>query len=286
MAHAIETRRSRLLLGALVVAHLVAISRQVDARGTPSILTRAVFAALSPVQRAGHAVVGAAFGTWTRYLDLRGVEAENARLHERVRYLELLLQERQQQAREAERLREIFALRRLLPFESIVAEVIARDGLPWYRTFTIDKGENHGVRLDLPVISPTGVVGRVVAVGPSAARVQLLLDRESGVGVRIERSRVTGVVAGQLGPGEEPSHEVLLKYVPLTADVVVGDVVVTSGLDRIFPAGLMVGRISSVARGAGLFKEVTVSPSAGFGAIEQVLVLDYDAPDTATPRER
>lgn len=285
MALVIETRRSRFLLGALIVLHLVAISRQIDARGGTSVLTRALFAALSPFQRAAHAVVSGIHGTWSAYLGLRGVRDENARLVEKVQHLELLLQERQQQARESERLRQVFELRPILPHETIVAEVIARDGVPWYRTLTIDKGDQDGVGLGAPVISATGVVGRVVMVGPHAARVQLLLDRDSGVGVRIERSRVTGVVAGQLGGGETTSLELVLRYVPFTADVVVGDVVVTSGLDQIYPRGLMVGRVSAVARGSGLFKEVTVAPSAGFQALEHVLVVRYAPPDSTLVRE-
>ena len=281
MAGVIETRRSRFLLLALVVLHLVAISRQVDAGGGTSVLTRALFAALSPVQRLTHAVVGGMRGTWSAYVGLRGVREENERLQEKVRHLELLLQERQQQARESERLRELFELRPILPHRTLVAEVIARDGVPWYRTLTIDKGEQEGVTLGSPVISATGVVGRVVMTGPRAARVQVLLDRDSGVGVRIERSRVTGLVAGQVGQGDASGHDLVLRYVPLTADVVVGDVVVTSGLDQVYPRGLLVGRVSAVSRGAGLFKDIVVSPSAGFHALEQVLVVQYRPPDSA-----
>jgi rod shape-determining protein MreC len=246
-------------------------------------MARALFATLSPVQRLDHGILAGVHGTWSSYVGLRGVRAENARLDEKIRHLELLLQERQQQARESDRLRELFELRPILPHETLVAEVIARDGVPWYRTLTIDKGERHGVTMGAPVISATGVVGRVVMTGPAAARVQLLLDRDSGVGVRIERSRVTGLVAGQVGPGEASSYELVLRYVPLTADVVVGDIVVTSGLDQIFPRGLMVGRVSAVTRGSGLFKEITVTPSAGFHSLEQVLVVRYVPPDSSTP---
>jgi rod shape-determining protein MreC len=123
------------------------------------------------------------------------------------------------------------------------------------------------------VISATGVVGRVVGLGPHAARVQLLLDRESGVGVRIERSRITGVVSGQAGFADTVGGDLSLKYVPTLADVVVGDVVVTSGLDRMFPKGLMVGRVRAVTQGGGLFKEILVTPSARFERLEEVMVV-------------
>jgi len=122
------------------------------------------------------------------------------------------------------------------------------------------------------VLGVGGVLGRVVSVGPAAAKVQLLLDRDSGVGVRIERTRTTAVVAGQVSFEDSGTSELLMKYVPVLADVVVGDVVVTSGLDQIYPKGLVVGRVRSVGKGSGLFKEVAVQPSANFEAIEEVMV--------------
>jgi rod shape-determining protein MreC len=145
--------------------------------------------------------------------------------------------------------------------------------VPWFRSLTLDKGEQDGVRLDAAVISATGVVGRVFAVGPHAARVQVLLDRDSGAAALVERSRVSGVVSGQVRASEQGSEDLALKYVSERSDVVVGDVVVTSGLDRIFPRGLMVGRVRAVTTGTGLFKEILVAPSARFERLEEVMVV-------------
>ena len=273
MTEAWEGRRSRVLLAGLVLGHLVLISQQVEgARGT-ALLERAVFAFLSPFQRLAAGAVAGISGTWRGYVDLRRVHAENAALQERVRLLELDLQRRQEQIREAERLRDITGVKPLLPLDTFVARVIATEGVPWFRTLTIDKGLIEGVALNAPVISPHGVVGRVIAVGPQAARVQLLLDKASGVGVRIERSRISGVVSGRAGFADRAGGELDLLYVPVLADVVVGDVVVTSGLDRIFPRGLMVGRVRSVTTGTGLFKEILVAPSARFERLEEVMVV-------------
>ena len=272
MARAVDTRKSRFLLGALVLAHLAVVSQQVDAGGA-SLLEHVLFSALSPFQRGVAGVVRAASDAWSGYLGLRGVHEENRRLREKVSFLERHLQERQQQASEAERLRELLQLKEILPLETVSAEVIAQDGLPWYRNVTIDKGLRDGVTLDAPVISATGVVGRVVAVGPLAAKVQLLLDRDSGVGVRIERSRTIGVVSGKVGFADSGTTDLDLKYVAAFADVVVGDVVVTSGTDGIFPKGLVVGRVRSVGAGSGLFKEVLVVPSARFDSLETLMVV-------------
>lgn len=273
MARLFDARRSRLVLGALVLGHLVVISRQVDAGGGASLLERIVFAVLTPLQRTVAGAVRGLREAWTSYVDLRGVHEENLRLRERIRTLETQLQERQHLAREAERLRELLELRRILPMETVVAEVVARDGLPWFRTVTVNKGKEDGVGLNAPVLSPTGVVGRVIELGPHAAKVQLLLDRDSGVGVLMERSRVTGVLQGQVGFADSGTTDLVMKYVPALAEVAVGDVVITSGLDRIYPKGLVVGRVNSVGKNSGLFKEVLVAPSARFDRIEEVLVV-------------
>ena len=275
----LDTRKSRFLLAGLVLGHLVIISQQVEGGSGARLLDQTVFAFLSPFQRlAGGAVAGVA-GTWRGYVDLRRVHAESQELHERVRVLEMQLQESEEQLREAERLGEIAAVKPHLPLATVVARVIATDGLPWFRNITIDRGLTDGVALNAPVMSAHGVVGRVIAVGPRAARVQILLDKSSSVGVRIERSRITGVVTGKAGYGDTAGGDLDLLYVPVLADVVVGDVVVTSGLDRIHPRGMMVGRVRSVKSGSGLFKEIVVAPSARFDRLEEVMVVQQRPED-------
>jgi rod shape-determining protein MreC len=272
MARVIETRKTRLLLVGLVLAHLVAISKQVE-RGGQSLLVGGLFAFAAPFQAAITGAIRGMSGGWSGYVDLRRVHEENARLQERVASMERQLQEKEELAREAERLREILQLRKELPLDTVAAEVIAREGTAWSRTITLDKGSSDGVRLNAAVISATGVVGRVIAVGPGASRVQLILDGQAGVGVRIERSRVTGILAGQPGMSIGAISDLVMKYVPSLADVVVGDVVVTSGLDRLYPPGLVVGRVRSVTRGAGLFKEILVTPSAQFNTVEELMIV-------------
>jgi rod shape-determining protein MreC len=276
MARVIDTaRNSRFLLAALVLCHLVAISHQVDGGGGASLLERMVFAVLSPGQRLVAAVVGGVERSWSGYLDLRDVHEENGRLKDRVSSLETQLQQRQAAAAEAEQLREVLELRKILPLETVTAEVVARSGMPWFRTITVNKGLEAGIHLNTPVLSPTGIVGRVVAVGPRAAKVQTLLDQACGVGVMVERSRASGVVQGQVAFDDQGqgTTDLRMKYVSAIADVVVGDAVVTSGLDQVFPKGLVVGRVRSVAAPSGLFKEVIVTPSARFDEVEEVLLV-------------
>ena len=200
---AAPARRGRVLLAVLVLVHLALISHQVDGGGGVSLLQRVILAAMTPVQRGVEAVVGGAAEAWRGYGFHRETYAENRRLEKRLRELEAELQVRAPRAQEVEQLRELLQLRKALPLDTVAAQVIGRDGVPWFRTLTLDRGERDGVLLDAPVISPTGVVGRVFAVGPHAARVQVLLDRDSGAGVAVERSRVAGVVSGQVSaPGD------------------------------------------------------------------------------------
>jgi rod shape-determining protein MreC len=284
MAYAIPARRSRFLLVGLVLAHLAAISHQVDGGGGLSLLQRGLFGAFSPFQRAMGWVVGGVGELWRGWAFHRETYAENRRLEERVRRLEADLQARTARAQEAERLRELLALRQTVPMETVAAQVVGREGVPWFRSLTIDRGEADGVTLDAPVICATGVVGRVFAVGPHAARVQVLLDRDGGAGVLVERSRVPGVVSGQVSGEGSSAEDLVLKYVPRRSDVAVGDVVVTSGIDRIYPKGLVVGRVRSLGQGSGLFQDIQVEPSARFDRLEEVLVVRQSRPSLETPR--
>ncbi len=274
MVLAVAAHRSRFVLVGLVLLHLALISHQVDGGGGVSLLQRSLLTAFSPLQRGVDALVSGVSELWLGWGFHRQTYQENRRLEARLHALETELQVRSPQVREAERLRELLGLRRALPLDTLAAQVVGKDSVPWFRTLTVDRGEADGVALNAPVLSATGVVGRVFAVGPHAARVQVLLDRDAGAGVIVERSRVSGVVAGQVsGPGAG-ADDLLLKYVPSRADVVVGDVVVTSGLDRIYPKGLVVGRVRFVGEaGAGLFRDIRVEPSARFDRLEEVLVV-------------
>ena len=132
---------------------------------------------------------------------------------------------------------------------------------------TIDKGSVGRLDTDMAVISPAGVVGRVILPSRRASKVQLLIDRNAAAGALIERTRVQGVVVG-IGDGM-----LQMQYVPGTADVKPGDLVVTSGIDGIYPKGFVIGTIEHVDRGAGAYHEITVRPAVDFSRLEEVLVV-------------
>ena len=143
---------------------------------------------------------------------------------------------------------------------------------PDFRTITIDKGTRDGLRQDMAVIAPLGVVGRLIVPAVRSAKVQLLVDRNAAAGALIERSRAQGVV---LGSGEE---RLRMNYVSEVADVVVGDVVVTSGIDGIYPKGFVIGKVDAVEKSGSTFKRISVRPAVDFLSLEEVLVITTPPP--------
>jgi len=177
------------------------------------------------------------------------------------------LQQQEALAARARTLQELLDLRDSTPLETVAATLIGSGASPEFRTVTIDKGTDQGLRSEMAVIAPSGVVGRVIVPGARAARVQLLIDRNAAAGVLVERSRVQGVV---VGTGED---RLRLEYLPGRPDVRVGDRVVTSGIDGIYPKGFVVGQIESLEGTAGGFRDITIRPAVDFSRLEDVLVV-------------
>lgn len=263
-------RRSWMWLLAFVVLHLVAISRQVDVEGI-SLFERTVLAFFSPVQNALASAVDGLAGAWGSFMDLRLVGKENQRLKDRLRLAEMQLLSQRAAVEENVRLRVFLDLKPRLPMATLLADVVARNASPWFKTISIDKGSADGVFHGATVLSPAGVLGRVISVSPSSSSVQLLVDRDSGAAVLTEKGRVDGIVSGYQDDADG-SPLLLMKYVPSLASVTEGEVVVTSGLDQLFEKGLVVGTVLRVAEPVGLFKDVFVRPSASPAFAEQVFV--------------
>ena len=277
MALADIKQRPGTVLGVAVVLHLVLISVQVNtATGIP-IFRALTFGTFSEVQRM---ITGAVTGVeelWSGYFALRGVNDENAALRQQLQDLQIKLQEERALAQRTEDLRQLLELRQRAELETTAAEIIAAGASPEFRTVTIDKGTGDRVDADMAVLSPSGVVGRVILPSARASKVQLLIDRNAAAGAIIERSRAQGVVVGAGG------ETLRMDYVPGTADVKAGDLVVTSGIDGIYPKGFVIGTVETVERGPGTYHDIRVSPAVDFSRLEEVLVVLTPPPghDTA-----
>jgi len=176
------------------------------------------------------------------------------------------------QLKEAEhenvRLLKMLDLKPKLPYESIAAQIIAKEPTNWLNTLIINKGEKNGIAINQPVMSFSSLVGKIMEVGGSTAKVLLISDANSRVVVLIQRTRVEGMLEG-IGNGL-----CRLKYMPVNADVKLGDVVVSAGVGGVYPKGLIIGNIESIRieRG-GIYKSGIVKPAASLSGLEEVLCL-------------
>lgn len=268
------------LLAAIVVGHIILISTQVTSRTGVPVLAEVTFGVFSEVQRGTAAVVDGVQQVWHNYVALRGVRGDNSLLREELATARVQLQEQRALAERSRTLEQLLGLKDRSALSMAAADVIAAGATPEFRTVTIDKGTDGGLHRDMAVIAPGGVVGRVVMSGLHASQVQLLIDRNAAAGALIERSRAQGVVMG----GDNGSLR--MQYVGETADVRVGDVVITSGIDGIYPKGFVIGRVTTVQHGVGGYKLIAIAPAVDFSSLEEVMVITTPPPSRATGADR
>jgi len=231
------------------------------------VLEAVTFGVFAEAQRGVSTGVFNVRRAWNRYVWLRGVEAQNADLRRQLDEVRVQYQERRALADRAGYLEGVLALRDRSNLQTAAAEVIASSASPDFRTLTIDKGTNHALKRDMAVIAGAGAVGRIVVPSPGASKIQLLIDRNAAAGALVERSRAQGVA---LGTGED---RLRLEYVSEASDVVVGDLVVTSGIDGIFPKGFTIGHVDAVEKSGTAYKRITIKPEVNFSSLETVLVV-------------
>jgi rod shape-determining protein MreC len=268
------SQRPLLVFAGAIVLQVVLISAQVGTTAGIPFIQVVTFGAFAEVQRGTMNAVDSVTGVWSGYVDLRAVQEENERLKRENAELQVRLQETRAQAQRTENLRQLLELRQRAGLNTVAAEIIAGPAVAEFRDMTIDKGSSDGLKPDMAVISPAGVVGRVILPSRRAARVQMLIDRNAAAGAMIERTRAQGLVVGQ-GDG------LRMEYVPNTADVKQGDLVVTSGIDKIYPKGFVIGTVESVERGPSTFYTVVVRPAVDFTRLEEVLVVTTPPPAVA-----
>jgi len=267
MAIADIRQRPGVVLGGAILLHVILISAQVNTASGLPVLSVVTFGSFSEVQRGTMAIIDGVRGMWSGYVALQQVQQENTALRQELQTMQVRLQQERAEAQRTDNLRQLLELRDRANLDTVAAEVIAGAASIDFRTVTIDKGSSDHLATDMAVISPAGVVGRVILPTPRASKVQLLIDRNAAAGALIERTRVQGVVVG-IGDGM-----MRMQYVPGTADVKTGDLVVTSGIDGIYPKGFVIGTIDHADRGAGAYHEIVIRPAVDFSRLEEVLVV-------------
>ena len=252
---------------AVMLGHILLISAQVTSRAGVPLLEAVTFGAFSEMQRAAAGITGGLHDAWSGYINLRGVREENQQLKRQLGDLQVQFQQERAKAEQTRQLERLLGLQHTIQLDSIPAGVIGAGPSPDFRTVTIDRGASAGVADNMAVIAPAGVVGRIVTPTAHAAKVQLLIDRNAAAGALVERSRAQGVV---LGAGEDVLR---MDYVAGTSDVKVGDTIVTSGIDGIYPKGFVIGKVETVNSGHGIYKTIRVRPAVNFNQLEEVLVV-------------
>jgi rod shape-determining protein MreC len=265
------SQRPLLVLAGAIVLHVILISAQVSTTAGIPFIQVVTFGIFSEVQRGTMTSVDSVRSVWSGYVALRDAQIENETLKRELQTLQVRLQEERAQAQRAENFRQLLELRQRAGVDTVASEVIAGPASPDFRDLTIDKGSADGVARDMAVISPAGVIGRVILSSPRAARVQMLIDLNAAAGAMIERTRAQGLVVGQ-------GSSLRMDYVPATADVKQGDLVVTSGIDKVYPKGFVVGTIETITRGTGSFHQIGVRPAVDFTRLEEVLVVTTPPP--------
>jgi rod shape-determining protein MreC len=224
---------------------------------------------LRPLQLMSQNAIGWIKGVQESHLTLEGYKVENERLRQKIAELE----KERNRLLEAEatnrRLQQLLEFRSQMPSSGITASIIAASASSWFKSCLLDKGSTDGIRRGMAVVTPLGALGRVIELFPHTAKVLLITDPNSGVDVIVQRTRARGIVSGSLENGP------VMKYVKHSEDVQVGDRLVTSGLDGVFPRGMMVATVTTVRKQtAGLFQQIGVMPAVTLERTEQVLVVN------------
>jgi rod shape-determining protein MreC len=266
----IHRHRNLTIFLIVLVAQVVGLAVQVK-RPTDRGSTRLVrFWAISLVTPVGQAMVhaqGWAVDLWRNYFYLLGVRQENQRLQQENLHMRLEQVRMAEDAGQAQRLQALLKFKEQFISETQAAQVIGSSGSETSRLVYIDKGARDGIKPDMAVITPAGVVGKIVRVFPATAQVLEINDQSSGIGAMLEKSRLQGILKGT------PAGEIMVHYIMTDEKVEPGEAVVTSGGDRIFPKGLPIGQVVQVSPGPETFLNIRVKPAAHLDRVEEVLVV-------------
>ena len=278
-------QRAPFWLVMLLFANLVIMA--VDARD--NVTKQRMFrvwaqAIAAPVQSVSSKAGGASAGLIRQIMNFRSAADENERLKQRLDQTELELRNARESSAENERLKGLLNLKEKTGYDQVPARVIARDPSVWFNTVTINRGSSSGITLNMPVATGSGIVGRVVAVSPWTAQVMLITDEKAAAGAVVGQLGESGALGSVSGLGKAGLVE--MRYVSGLQKVEVGDYILTTGQDGIYPAGLNVGEVLEVKHGTATQPhQIYVRPSARLDQLEEVAVLLYHPPQRPAPEQ-
>jgi rod shape-determining protein MreC len=267
MVDTISRYRSLALLAAVILAQVMLLAYQIKRDHDVRLIRYWSVEASMPAARSGSWFFSHVGGLWTGYVDLHNARKENETLRAQVGELELRNSQLETEAAEAHRLEVVLSFREAHPeAQMIAAQVIGASADTASDTIFINRGEQDRVKKNMGVITPDGVVGKIVEVFSRESQVMLMTDKDMGVGAMFSDTRTHGVVKGTGDP------QPLMDYVVNDEKVTPGQIIVTSGEDKIFPKGLLVGMVASAKEG-NPFQKIQVHPAARLDRLEDVIVL-------------
>ena len=268
----VRRHRSFFILLVVVAVQILLLSFQITRNNHVRLIRYWAVEAFDPFERSLGGLMKVSSTAYRTYRHLWHAEQENQELHIQLVAAQSQIQQLGEQAGETQRLRTLLDFKNQLAFQTVAAEVIASSMASTSNpgensnAISIDKGSDSGLTTDLAVITPEGVVGKILAIFPHSAQVLLITDPSSGVGATLAQSRVQGILKG----GSNSLCD--LRYVMNEEVVNRGEAVVTSGLDQVYPKGLPVGTVVNVGDG-NIYKTITVKPSVDLNRLESVLVV-------------
>jgi rod shape-determining protein MreC len=269
------SKKMIMIVGAIILIAVNIIILSVNSQDrTPSTRTGQVaLFFISPFQEFASNSIHFVQNIWRNYFNLVDVSLQNDSLVKALK----VANEKNNSLKELElshsRLQSLLKFKRGLKRKVAAAAVVGKDPSPWLKTVIIDKGRDEGVQSGMPVVTPDGIAGLVIDASAGYAKVLLITDQNSAVDALTQSSRARGIVKG------ESSGKLRLDYVLRRHDIVEGDIIISSGLDGVFPKGLRVGYVHEVIKpNSGIFQEVSVTPYVDFEKLEEVLVI-IDSPE-------
>jgi rod shape-determining protein MreC len=267
LASKVNKERAVLITIPLLVLHLVLLSLQIEDRSGTLLFRTWMLTAQAPVVAFSSGCMRGIRYVWSTYVWTVGARKENRQLKETVRRLSLVNSSYEQIRQENTRLLRLLSMDEHVPYKTLGAHVVARTPGFLSNVIYLNRGSSDGVRTDMPVVSGDGIIGRTVLVSKYQSQVQLLTNPDANIGAMLERTRVLGVLRG--------TGDLLLNldYVANSEQVDVGDVVLSSGLDGIYPKGLAIGKVVDSRKGKGIFRPIKIQPFMDFMRIEEVSII-------------
>jgi rod shape-determining protein MreC len=260
--------KTTVMVGAIIVSTLTIMALDVQGTKGTTWVESVVVSALAPIQKAITRTSQKTHHLWESYVNLVNVQAENENLREEIQALRGENNRLVEENLRHQRLSDLLQVQKKAKEPMLLANVVGHDSTTWSNVLVVDRGTEEKVGKKMVVVSADGLVGHVIQTSPKASKVLLLTDFRHSVDALIQRTRDRGVVAGR------DRYTCLMNYIPLEADVKVGDRVITSGMGGLFPKGLVIGTVIHVTkRKADLYQEALVKPSADLMRLEEVFVI-------------